>query len=147
MASLREKSLMIDALTVFPVGFRLPQAYLPRLNVLMSDLERTLAALGASVEERLDQLRWRLRGRTGFFKNIEILPFRGFGTSSEVFMEGRVLQETGLRTPLDNDRVWQNIAATYRRFHTVELPGAIVEAEYHGTKSRFIADEEGYFKV
>jgi phosphatidate phosphatase APP1 len=113
----------------------------------MSEFEDGLAAVGRRVEERLGELKLRLRRRAGAFRNLQLIPFRGCANQNNLFLEGRVLKETGIRTPLDEDRVWQNIVATYRRFHTVELPGATIRAEYDGTSADFRSDREGYFRV
>jgi phosphatidate phosphatase APP1 len=105
-----------------------------------------LAQLGSAIDDQFDALKFQLRKRAGSFHHLQVLPYRGFGNSHEFYLKGRVLRETRPAT-LDKANLWDNLLATYRRFHSVEVPGAIVRIT-HGTESTdVLTDGEGYFEL
>lgn len=103
--------------------------------------------MGHRLEDRFDALKLRLQTRSGFMKRVQVLPFRGFGNNEQVYFKGRVLRESGLRPSLDSDRIWHNILATYRRFHSHEMPHAKVRARFGKEVAEVISDAEGYFDL
>src|SRR4051812_12476588 len=99
----------------------------------MPDWKARFAALGIDFEEKLDALKLRLRQRAGSFRNLQLIPYRGFGNSQRLFLKGRVLKKSNLRPSLETDRLWHNLLATYRRFHTIEVPNVKVRALFGGS--------------
>ena len=71
----------------------------------MIDLRRTVLVVGRAIEERFDAFRFRLKRRFGLLDPFEILPYRGYGTTRELFLKGRVLEEAGISRPGRNDTV------------------------------------------
>src|SRR3954470_11965016 len=113
----------------------------------MPDWKERFAALGLDFEERVDALKLRLRQRAGSFENLQLIPYRSFGNSERLFLKGRVLKEFTLRASRQSDRLWHNLLATFRRFHTVEIPGVKVVARVGESVGQAITDHEGYFDI
>lgn len=112
----------------------------------MPDWRKVIARFGYSAEDRFDALRMRLRLRAGMMKRLQVLPFRGYGTSEKIWLRGRVLKDSGLRGSLETDRIWHNVLATYRRFNSVEVPRARVRITCGDQSVEVEADNEGYFE-
>jgi hypothetical protein len=60
------------------------------------DVRRKLLVVARAIEKRFDAFRFGLKQRLGLLDPFEILPYRGYGTSRELFLRGRVLEETGI---------------------------------------------------
>jgi phosphatidate phosphatase APP1 len=100
-----------------------------------------------AIEERFDTFRFRLKKRFGLLDPFEILPYRGHGTSRELFLKGRVLEEAGISHPGRDDAVWKNILNMVRRFASGEVAGARVRATFGGLQVETTADVEGFFEI
>src|SRR5688572_28877400 len=85
----------------------------------MPEWTQHFAQLGSKVDDQFDALKSRLRRRTGSYRNLQVLPYRGFGNSQEFYLKGRVLRETR-PAELEKANFWDNLMATYRRVHSVE---------------------------
>jgi len=103
--------------------------------------------VGQAIEERFDVLRFRLKRRFGLLDPFEILPYRGHGTSRELFLKGRVLEESGITRSGRDDAVWRNILNMARRFASDEVAGARVRATFQGLQVETTADVEGFFEI
>ena len=100
-----------------------------------------------AVEQRFDGFRFGLKRRLGLLDPFEILPYRGYGTPYELFLKGRVLEETGITRSGQYDTVWHNLRNMSRRFASDEVAGARVRASFRGIEVETAADEEGFFDV
>lgn len=98
-------------------------------------------------EQELDAIRERLRERLGRRDPVMIQTYRGFGTTDELWLGGRVLEDEGIHEALAEDAPWRNLFAMALRFETDEWPGARLEAVRDGASVRVTCDEEGYFDV
>jgi len=103
--------------------------------------------LGRAVEERFDVSRFRLKRRLGLLDPFEILPYRGYGTTRELFVRGRVLEEAGITQAGRDDAVWKNVLNMARRFASDEVAGARVRATFEDLQIETTADVEGFFEV
>lgn len=74
-----------------------------------------------------------------------IVPYRGYGNETNVFIRGMVIEDKGLAKPKDKQRVWQNLLATLKRFSSDEIPGVKVKAEFLGQIFVQETDDLGYF--
>jgi phosphatidate phosphatase APP1 len=110
-------------------------------------VKRLLVSLGRRAEAAFDAARFRLKVRLGRLERIEILPYRGHGNEREVFLKGRVLEESGVTPSTHTDNVLRNVKNTARRFLSSEAPHAKVRASFGGREVEAIADEEGFFDV
>lgn len=111
----------------------------------MSDWRKTFAHIASNVDDHFDKLRYRFRHRLGRIKPVQIVPYRGFGKEQNLYLKGRVLEDKGIRESTNNDTVWDNLLATYRRFDSDEIPGVRVKATFLGTEQIVTTDAEGYF--
>jgi phosphatidate phosphatase APP1 len=113
----------------------------------LAELRRRALIVARGVEERFDACRFRVKRRFGLLDPFEILPYRGYGTSREFFLRGRVLEEAGITCAGRDDSVWKNILNMLRRFASDEVAGARVMASFEGMQVETTADVEGYFEV
>lgn len=123
----------------------------------MPDWTNQLSRIGSKLDDRFDALKYRLRKRAGSFKRLQVLPYRGFGNSHEIYLKGRVLSErespkldSNHPSPLNEpskQRILTNVLATYRRFHSIEVPRAVVRVT-HGPEIReVLTNEDGFFEL
>ena len=108
----------------------------------MAGWTKHFAQLGDKIDDQYDALKHRLRRGTGAYRNLQILPYRGFGNSQEFYLKGRVLRE---RTPAKIEKAdfWDNLLATYRRVHSVEVPNAVVRITHGKESTDVLTDSEG----
>ncbi len=100
-----------------------------------------------NAEDYFDQLKYRLFLRLGKIDPIQIVPYRGFGHAQQVYLKGRVLEDKGVKPSADNDTVWDNLLAMYKRFESDEIPGVRIRARFQGMEQVVVTDSEGYFEV
>ena len=108
---------------------------------------RSVVTAGRAAEERLDQLKFQLKRRTGQLGPIEVLPYRGYGTPETLFLKGRVLERKGITRSSTNDTVGTNLRNMVRRFASAEIPFARVRARFGEQQLETVADEEGFFEL
>lgn len=113
----------------------------------MTTLKKVLARLGHTTDQYFDELKHRLNQRLGRGDPLQIVPYLGYGTTTTLFITGRLLEERGLRKPTDDDSLWDNLLATYQRFETDEVPGVRIQAQFKQVKQEAITDDEGYFAL
>ncbi len=106
-----------------------------------------MLVVARAIEERFDAYRFGLKRRLGLLDPFEILPYRGHGTTSELFLRGRVLEEAGITRAGRDDGAWKNILNMARRFASDEVAGARVRASFEGLQVETTADVEGFFEV
>ncbi|MGH7446190.1 MAG: App1 family protein, partial [Longimicrobiales bacterium] len=105
--------------------------------------ERWATRLARSVERHIDRAKAR-RGSTGA---RQVIPYRGFGNASEVFVSGRVLANPPAR-PIDAaDAWWRNLAATFRHLESDEVPGALLRLRFASAERDAVTDEEGFYRT
>ncbi len=78
---------------------------------------------------------------------IHVVGYRGFGTRREVFVSGRVLLGRALAPAAEHDPWWRNLANTYRRMESDEVPGARVRIRLNGAEREAVSVDEGYFRA
>jgi phosphatidate phosphatase APP1 len=114
----------------------------------MSKLKSIIALLGYKTDRRVDELRARLRSRLGYiYAPLLITPYRTYGTADEIFVAGRVLENKGSFEPEDDDTLWDNLEAMYRRFASREVPGVRIAAHYATATAQTTSDIEGYYQA
>jgi phosphatidate phosphatase APP1 len=116
---------------------------LRRRQRLWAALVRALAR----VELGFDRLVWGLRRRFGRLGALQIVTYRGFGTSEQVSLRGRVLEASVLERSLPADTRLVSFRRMLRRFHSHELPEASVRAALGSRNAEGRTDDEGYFEL
>lgn len=113
----------------------------------MSDWKKAIRQFGLNMEEQFDTLKWQLKRRLDSADPVLILPYRGHGTPQALYLKGRVLEDEGITVAADNDTVWENLLAMYRRFESDEVPQARLQIQFQSVVQEVLTDEEGYFEV
>jgi phosphatidate phosphatase APP1 len=113
----------------------------------MAHWKKVFTRITSNADDKFDRLKYRLRQRLNQLGPVMILPYRGFGNANEIYLKGRVLKDKGILSAEDNDTVWQNLLATYKRFASVEIPHVRVQARFAGETQEVMTDKEGYFEV
>jgi phosphatidate phosphatase APP1 len=108
------------------------------LKVLLKGIHR--------VEQTFDNARWAYIRKFNRLGPVKIEPYRGFGDQEKAYINGRLLEVRNLPDPREQDTIWQNVKAMYKRFMTREVPGALLQAEFMGKRYEGYTDEEGYFE-
>lgn len=109
----------------------------------MSRLRRIVTRAGTDAEELIERLRRRRRHNGP----VQVIAYRGVGTTTELRLSGRVLEDRGVLPAADDDTSWENLRANWRRFGTRELPGVLVRADFKGFIAEGYTDEEGFFQL
>ena len=86
-----------------------------------------------------------MKQKAGWLDVPKILPYRGYGNETDVFIQGMVIEDKGLSKPKDSQRFWQNLISTLKRFSSDEIPGVRIKAEFMGAEQIKETDDMGYF--
>jgi phosphatidate phosphatase APP1 len=105
--------------------------------------ERWAARLARSVERRVDSTKSRLSGPGA----RQVIPYRGFGRPSEVFVSGRVLANPPHAPISASDAWWRNAAAMFRHLESDEVSGARLRIRIAQTERHAFTDEEGFYRA
>ena len=111
----------------------------------MSDWKQILGRVAIRAEHHFDALKNALDQRLGSYRDVQIVPYMGFGNGKSLYLKGRVLKNHRVAAPRDRDSAWRNLLDAYRRFETDELPGVEVELRWNDTLHITATDEEGFF--
>ncbi|MES1244192.1 MAG: phosphatase domain-containing protein [Acidobacteriota bacterium] len=112
-----------------------------------SVFKRAFLRAAVPVERGVDAVKTRLGNRFDRDDPLQILPYRGYGTPESLHLQGRVLQDEPVGAAGENDSLWKNVANTWKRFESDEVPFARVRVRVPGRESDATADDEGYFHV
>lgn len=104
-----------------------------------------VARVASDLEGKFDELKYRFYEKMNIGRPVMILPYRGYGTRTHLYLKGRVLQDNGLRGSTDNDAVWENLLAAWRRLESNEIPGVRVGIRYGEVEKIITSNHEGFF--
>ena len=76
----------------------------------------------------------------------EIMPYRGYGTSSRVLVHGRVIESRRIAPAAETDTLWRNLINTYKRIDSDPLPRARLQIRVGDVERELVADDEGFFR-
>ncbi|HVE78331.1 MAG TPA: phosphatase domain-containing protein [Gemmatimonadaceae bacterium] len=76
---------------------------------------------------------------------VRIFPYRSFGTAERVYVNGRVMEDEGIRAATAGDSLWLNLVATVKRLESDEVPHARVRVTVAGGSAELAADSEGLY--
>jgi phosphatidate phosphatase APP1 len=109
----------------------------------VSNWARWTSKLAHSVDQSVGRAKSRLVS-TGA---RQVIPYRGFGNTGEVFVSGRVLANVPVG-PIDaGDAWWRNLATAFRHLETDEVPGARLRLSFAQMERHAITDEEGFYRA
>ena len=75
---------------------------------------------------------------------IRLEPYRGYGSARIAYVRGRVLADAAFARAMPDDRRWRNLAGTWRRMRSREVPHARVVVRFQGSETEAVADAEGH---
>ncbi len=113
----------------------------------MVDWRKVLGNVTTNVEEYYDTLKMRFKQRFNLLDPLVVLPYRGHGNPTDVYVRGRVLEHQGITGVSVDDSAWDNLLNMYRRFTSDEIAGARVHARFHDREQEVVTDADGYFNV
>lgn len=116
---------------------------MPRPGSLWSSLLRLVGA----AEDVSTVARVRRRLERGDLGEVEVLTHRGYGTPEWLRLQARIIEARGVTPGTVTDPWWRNVEAAYRRFVSLEIPGALVRASIDGQAVEARAGLEGYVQV
>ncbi len=102
-------------------------------------LRRVLAEIDANIDAVVAPMR-------GVSRPV-ITPYRGYGTSSRAWVQGRVLDDPQTDTPLEGQQRFGHTREMWRRFASEEIAGAKVEISVGASTVETETGPEGYFEV
>lgn len=109
------------------------------------DWKKVVARIATEVEERVDRALVEMGRRSGRERPVRLVPYRGYGSAGTVRVQGRVLYGAAPGPASPGDRWWVNLANTYRRLESDEVPGARVRLTFRGAETEVVTDGEGHF--
>lgn len=109
-----------------------------------SSWKKVALQMGLSTEKALDRIKNNASRFFGADYPLRIQVYKAFGTPTHITVFGRILN---CRAPeaSDVDSIWANLHASFKRFETDEVPGALVSLNYGSMSESVHTDEEGYF--
>jgi phosphatidate phosphatase APP1 len=97
------------------------------------------------IKRPFKRLKVYLKQKAGWLGIPKILPYRGFGDDSNVYIRGMVMEDKGLSKPDEGQGRFHNILAMIKRFSSDEIPGVMVKAEFLGISHVAETDDSGFF--
>jgi len=110
------------------------------------DWKEALFGVLGDADNAFDRLKLRLDERLGRAR-IQMIAFNGYGSAGLLTLKGLVIEDKGVQAGSDRDTLWRNLDNMYRRFASVEVPGALVAATAAGVTQEVRTDSNGYFEV
>lgn len=86
-----------------------------------------------------------LKQKAGWLDTPKIVPYKGYGNETDIFIRGMVIEDKGLAKPKDKHHFWTNMLATVKRFSGDEIPGVSVKATFLNESQTKQTDEWGFF--
>jgi phosphatidate phosphatase APP1 len=108
-------------------------------------IKKRFSKLAASLDANYDKLSLELRKRFNSDEDLQIVPYRSYGTPNRLYVKGRLLEDKRIRKSTGPESLWKNILNMYRRFESDEVPGARIKMSFQGTDHFVVTDDEGYF--
>lgn len=108
---------------------------------------RLLQRAAVSVEHAWDRTRYKASAATRRGAPRQIAAYQGYADHHAVRISGRVLSNRSSGGPLDDDNWWDNLANTWQRWESDEVPHAPVHLKFGDQEQRVVADDEGYYQA
>lgn len=99
----------------------------------------------ASAEDLADRARLRIRRKSGRDQVRRIAAYHGYAGEKNIHLSGRVLADHSSGGPMEDDSWWDNLANTWRRWESDEVPGAELTLRFGDQTRSVISDDEGYY--
>ena len=73
---------------------------------------------------------------------FDIVPYLSYGSSTRVYLKGRVMEDKSLAVVTPDTPRWRNFVNTYKRFVNDKVPGARLEIDFMGLKHEVKTDRK-----
>jgi phosphatidate phosphatase APP1 len=104
-----------------------------RVDSLIGELGKNITAAARAARSILDD------------DPLEILAYRGYGSSTRAHVYGRVLEKRGVSVSTDTDSTVRNLLNTLRRAESDPVAFAGLAVKYGDAVAEMKADDEGFF--
>ena len=98
------------------------------------------------VRKPLKPIKVYMKQKAGWLGVPKIVPYRGYGSQTDIYIHGTVIEDKGLSKPVEGNSIWQNILAMVKRFSGDEIPGVNVRANFLGKDQVKETDDGGFFE-
>lgn len=98
------------------------------------------------IDQKFEKVRWAYIRKHNRIGPLKLIAFRGFGDHEHAYINGRLVEDRNILPARQQDTLWQNVKAMYKRFDSNEVPGALVQAEFLDKRYEVYTDSEGYFE-
>ncbi|MDY7226501.1 App1 family protein [Hyalangium rubrum] len=113
----------------------------------MSPLKPAFFELAVRADARWDRFSRGVRRRMGLARPLRILPYRGYGTAERVLIQARVLEDRFVKPSHLRRSLVGSAIASYKRYATVEIPGARVAVHWGDKRWEGTTDDEGFLEL
>lgn len=113
----------------------------------MAKWKRPFKLIYKTVKNPFKRLKLLIKQRLGWLNEPLILPFRGYGNSREVRIKGRILENSGLEQPAEDQNLWHNLLAMLKRYVSDEIPGVKISVRLYDYETVVESDEDGVFEA
>ena len=96
-------------------------------------------------EKLIDDVVFKIRKKLKWNSPVVIVPYRSYGTRTNIYITGRVLENKLIKPSDDKESLFNNLSNMYKRFQSNEVPRVTLEVVYHDKTYEIITDHEGYF--
>jgi phosphatidate phosphatase APP1 len=98
------------------------------------------------LDQKFEKVRWSYIRKHNRIGPLKIAAYRGFGDNTRAYISGRLFEDRNILPSRQQDTLWRNLVAMYKRFETNEVPGALIQADFMGDLYEAYTDDEGYFE-
>ena len=98
-------------------------------------------------EKLIDDVIFKIRKKLKWNSPVVIIPYRSYGTRTNIYITGRVLENKLIKPSDDKESSFKNLSNMYKRFQSNEVPKVTLEVVYHDKTYQMITDNEGYFTL
>jgi len=114
----------------------------------MPSIKRFLYHILSRVDNFIDAIKFRMVKVTGIGASspIKVATYRGFGSDSRIFVQGRVLVKKSFKYDWQRKTIG-TVLQTYQQFETDEVPNAKLTIEVGHNAYELQSDPEGYFTL
>ena len=114
---------------------------------VLSSLVKPISKATGQINRYWDKAARALGRAVGIQDPLMILPYRGYGTSEQIYIKGRVLENEGIKLLPEDAPVWKNAHNMFRRFESDEIPNAEVQISIGDYTQQVTANREGFFEL
>ena len=107
----------------------------------MRPLKRLLGRFLLGLETRLHDLPQAAQFRRK--RPFEIVPYLTYGTPTELYVRGRVIEDKGLTWATPDASRWRNLGDTFKRFISDEVPRARLRVAFPGGETELRGGRTG----